>query len=830
MTHPTNDFELDRFQVEAIEHIDEGSSVVVAAPTGSGKTVIAEHAVDRAVANNRRAFYTAPIKALSNQKFNDLSRRIGSPRVGLLTGDNTINGDAEVVVMTTEVLRNMLYEGRNLDALETVILDEVHYLEDTFRGPVWEEVILNLPQHVKLVCLSATVSNAEEVRGWLETVRGATALVTETKRPVELTNLYVVGDRKGNRLHVVPTLVDHHPNPEGHRFDPDLRRGRDKRSGRSPWTTPGRLDMIDMLENRNLLPTIWFVFSRKGCDEAAENLQRSGARFTDETQAREMQAIAEERIAILDDDDLRLLGAEAWMAQLKRGIASHHAGLVPAFKEAVEIGFARGLIKVVFATETLALGVNLPAKSVIIDKLSKFTGEGHEILTPSQFTQITGRAGRRGIDDTGHALVPWSPFVTFDQVAALASSRSFRLKSAFRPTYNMAINLLSRRDPVEARALLARSFAQYQSNSELTRIETRLVKERQRVSELEDLAETDWDEFDNDAPDDRTVINDTITKLRQGDIITDASGERLAVMGVSWRKGQRARIRLVTTGGHEMRWDSSEMDQAPHTVGHITLPTPHSPDRPEFRADVASRMRRAEGDTNARQRRRERRAPGRARTDLNAARKELERLRRVAARHRGSIPHQFDAICDVLHRRGYLSDWKVTESGQVFGRIYHELDLLISDALLGGVFDDLTPPEIASVASTFTYEHRRPGPPPAPWFPSPKARDSFTRITKIGSDLRRVQRKAGVPKYRNPDGGFAAIAHSWAAGENLAVILDTDDLLTPGDFVRNIKQLTDLLRQLASVAPNSSTRSAASKAVELIHRGVVAASGAVEQQ
>ncbi len=823
-------FELDRFQTEAAAHIDAGRSVLVAAPTGSGKTVVAEHAIDRAIANGRRAIYTAPIKALSNQKYNDLAHRVGSRRVGLLTGDNTINGDADVVVMTTEVLRNMLYEGRDLSDLEVVVLDEVHYLEDTFRGPVWEEVILNLPLHVKLVCLSATVSNAEEVCGWLDTVRGRTELVVETTRPVDLTNLYVVGDRKSEKPHVIDTLVDGKPNLEGHRFDTDLRRGRDKGKSRRPqWRTPPRLDVIDLLQRQDLLPTIWFVFSRKGCDEAAETLERAGARFTTADEAAEVRFIAEEKISSLDPTDLQLLNAESWIRRLERGIASHHAGLVPAFKEAVELCFARGLVRVVFATETLALGVNLPARSVVVDKLSKFTGETHELLTPAQFTQITGRAGRRGIDKIGHALVPWSPFVTFDQVASLASSKSFRLRSAFKPNYNMAINLLTSHTPDEARALLARSFAQYQSNTELARLEVRLSRESQLVADLEREVGSQHDDIEPPKSDSATM-DEAITRLRPGDIVTDPAGRKLAVMGVSWRRGGRARIRLVSAGGHDIKWDSTELEHVPDTIGHIDLPTPHTPDRPDFRADVASRLRRARVKSGARAERRRRNEPEHSRADLQRARQEVERIKRMSARHRGSIPLQFDAICDVLHRRNHLDEWSVTDSGMFLSRVYHELDLLVVDSLVAGTFDGLTAPELASVASTFTYEHRRPGPAPDPWFPSHAARAAFMEISGIASELKRVQRKAGVTRFRDLEGGFAAMAHSWAAGEDLTVLMGSDDELTPGDFVRNIKQLIDLLRQLSSISPNPATRAAASSAVQAIHRGVVAVSGAVEEQ
>ena len=485
-TSADQEITLDRFQLEAMAHIDAGRSVLVAAPTGAGKTLVAEHAIRRALGAGERAFYTTPIKALSNQKYRDLVGGLGSARVGLLTGDNVINPDADVVVMTTEVLRNMLYAGRSLDQLAVVVLDEVHYLEDSFRGPVWEEVILTLPERVSLVCLSATVSNTDELGGWLESVRGATGVVVETERPVALTNLYAVADRRGERLHVLSTLVDDRPNPEGHRFDPERGAGRNRRHRpRRPWRAPSRSDLIDVLTKRDLLPVIWFVFSRNGCDEAAAAMARDDVRLTSSDEAMRIRIIADQRLATLEASDVAVLDAAGWLSNLERGIAAHHAGLVPAFKETIEQCFAEGLVRVVFATETLALGVNLPARSVVVDKLTKFTGEHHEALTPGQFTQLTGRAGRRGLDERGHAIVPWSPFTTFAQVAALAGSRSFRLRSAFRPTYNMAVNLLKRLDAESVRRLLGRSFAQYQADVSVSLTQQRLVRERQRLASLE---------------------------------------------------------------------------------------------------------------------------------------------------------------------------------------------------------------------------------------------------------------------------------------------------------------------------------------------------------
>lgn len=457
----TRDFVLDPFQVAATEAIDSGMSVLVAAPTGAGKTVVAEHAVAKAIREGRRVFYTTPIKALSNQKFNDFLSLYGTGAVGLLTGDNTINGDAPIVVMTTEVLRNMIYvDSSALADLAYVILDEVHYLQDAYRGPVWEEVIIHLPPHAKLVCLSATVSNADELAGWIEAVRGPTALITEDRRPVELDNFYLTHDRKTDRLSMVPVLDEGRPNPQGRRFDLDPH----QRWGKRRFATPRRAEVVEHLLDAQMLPAIYFIFSRAACEDSVKACLSAGIRLTDDGELIAIRAIVERHIDTLDSDDLVALGYGSWMAGLEAGLASHHAGLVPPFKEAVEECFVAGLVKVVFATETLALGINMPARTVVIEKLTKFTGERHEFLTPGQYTQLTGRAGRRGIDNHGNAIVAWSPFIPFDRVAGLVTSRQFQLESAFRPTYNMAVNLVRRHERAEARKILRRSFAQYQTD------------------------------------------------------------------------------------------------------------------------------------------------------------------------------------------------------------------------------------------------------------------------------------------------------------------------------------------------------------------------------
>lgn len=465
----SHDFRLDPFQVRARDAIRGDHNVLVSVPTGSGKTVVGEFAIERATGQGLRCFYTTPIKALSNQKFNDLRATLGDDAVGLLTGDHSINSDAPVVVMTTEVLRNMVYaESTGLEDLGWVVLDEVHFIADSYRGPVWEEVLIHTPPEVRFVCLSATISNATELTDWITSLRGDTTLVVEHERPVALDSVLMVGDRREDRIDLVPLLVRGRPNARGSRYDVDRRQQVVGRRRRPRFFTPRRPEVVRQLHNEELLPTLYFIFSRKGCDEAAARCVRAGLRLTTRAEQRRIDEIVEGCVAELDADDLTVLGFDRWLEALRSGIASHHAGLVPPFREAVELCFVEGLTKVVFATETLALGINMPARSVVIEKLSKFNGETHEALTPSTFTQLTGRAGRRGIDDHGHAVVLWSPFNTFRSVAELAASRDFTLESAFRPNYNMAANLIDRYDHTAALDVLRRSFAQFQLDRQVT--------------------------------------------------------------------------------------------------------------------------------------------------------------------------------------------------------------------------------------------------------------------------------------------------------------------------------------------------------------------------
>lgn len=860
-------FTLDRFQLEALAAVDAGQSVLVAAPTGSGKTVVAEHAVDQALSTGTKAFYTTPIKALSNQKFHDLVRRHGVENVGLLTGDNAVNAGAPVVVMTTEVLRNMLYaRSPALRGLRWVILDEVHYLQDAYRGPTWEEVIIHLPPEVSLVCLSATVSNAEELAQWLRTVRGPTAMVLETTRPVELTHVFAVDDRYAERMTVLPTLVDGRPNRDGERFD----RNPTKSAGgggrpRRRYAPPSRVEVVEWMAASDMLPAINFIFSRAGCDDAVRSCVDAGLRLASSQHRARIDAIADHHLRGLSDADLATLGHDRWRTALHAGVAAHHAGMVPPFKEAVEACFSQGLIPVVFATETLALGINMPARTVVIEKLTKFTGERHEFLTPGQFTQLTGRAGRRGIDPVGNALVLWSPFVSFGEVAGLVSSRSFPLTSAFRPTYNMAANLVRRYQPERAHHLLGLSFAQYQADRGVVALEQSLATRRQERQALLDTLGCDPAQLA-----DYVALADAVTTagtrarragvdqvrtalaaLRPGDVIAmggTTSGGLAAVLSVAHRKGGGVRVRVIGATRRVLLIGEQDLDAPPAVVNRIKLPVPFTPRSTAFQRDVAAALHALPATERSAQPDDPEVAPDADALalaqheladwpGLDADLKVWRRVRRVdqsiadlsrqVASRSGSLRRRFDLVLGLLERWDHVRDWSLTERGQQLVSVFHECDLLIVEALSDGLFDGLDAAEVAALTSTFIYEHRSPGPAPAPWFPTGPLRSRWERLDKLAGALVADERRSGLTPTRRPDPGFIAVAHAWASGGDLDEVLE-DENLTAGDFVRTMKVLLDLLGQVARVATDPTTSLAAEQAADVSLRGLVAASSLVD--
>jgi ATP-dependent RNA helicase HelY len=862
-------FDLDPFQLKALDALDAGRSVVVAAPTGSGKTVVGEYAVTRALREGSKAFYTTPLKALSNQKYGDLVARHGADQVGLLTGDNAINGDAPVVVMTTEVLRNMIYAGSgSLTGLRYVILDEVHYLQNAYRGPVWEEVIIHSPPTVDLVCLSATVSNAEELADWIRTVRGETEAVIEDRRPVDLHNLYLLGDRSSERLLLFPTLIDGRPNPEVSALDSKtLRHAGQRGRPRGRLYTPRRTEAVDLLGQHDMLPAIYFIFSRAACDDAVTQCLREGQRLTTPEERRQIRVIAEAHVEALSDEDLRVLDWGGWISGLEAGFAAHHAGMVPPFKEAVEACFAAGLVKVVFATETLSLGINMPARSVVIEKLTKFTGERHEFLTPGEYAQLTGRAGRRGIDEVGYAVVLWSPFVPFDQVAGLAGTRTYALTSSFRPTYNMAANLVRRYPPDVAHHLLNLSFAQYRADSDVVRLEAQLERTQELMAEAQQAAQCERgdvqeyrarlrasEESARQRPSMTAEVAAALERVKPGDVLVvpgGKSGGRVAVLSTARRRGGDLRLRAITPERRLVSLAPKDFPAPPRAVGRIELPAPYAPNNAGFQRHVASALMaarlREDGLVGFHGPRRHRGVVAQATAEAAAAhpvagcadvrlhlraadrveriQRDADRLERRIRGRTESLARQFDRVLRVLEAWGYVDGWSLTAAGQRLVRVYHEADLLVAECLQQGLLDGLEVPELASLASAFTYESRGPGEPTA-WFPGGRLRERWSAINQLAAELNSAEDEAGLPMTRPPDPGFIGLAHGWAAGQGLEQLIADEDM-SGGDFVRNVKQLIDLLRQLGEVAPDPATARAARTGANRLFRGVVAASSVV---
>jgi len=761
----------------------------------------------------------------------------------------------------------MIYaRSRALDDLGLVVLDEVHFLQDTYRGPVWEEVIIHLPRSIRLVCLSATVSNSAELAAWIETVRGPTTSVVETRRPVRLDDHYLVGDRTNDRLHFLSTFVHGAPNPDAARLDALAVRGRGsygrrpvKGSGQRTLYPPSRFETIELLATRKLLPAIFFIFSRNQCEEAARSAVAAGVRLTTDAERTAIRAIVDERLASLDDADLAVLGYADLLAQLDCGVAPHHAGMVPAFKEAVEQCFIAGLLKVVFATETLAVGVNMPARTVVIEKLTKFTGDHHEILTPGEYTQLTGRAGRRGLDEVGQAVVLWSPFVPFERVAALAASRSFNLRSAFRPTYNMAANLVRSYPSDEAHRLLNLSFAQYQADRDVVRLEARSQRLSASLAEARELAESPhgdiWDyraqraaeRLRSGAPDDREAA---MARFRPGDVVSVRRGRYSGpgVMVASAARKAGFRLTVITEDGEAMLVTADDIAGPIDVVGHVKLPGAFLPKSKDYRRDVARRLNRASlGSVSGRGRRHSRsdgqppagvhpvefdpdlRERMRAAGQAERLERELHDVSHRVEGHNRSLGREFDRVVDVLERRGYIdrsgrdgdASWGLTDQGARLARVFHESDLLVTECLGLGLLDAVDAPTLAGLLSTFVYEHRSPDPPAPPWFSSDQARRAWRGIAACSQDLATDEQASELSVHRAPDPGFFAAAHGWTAGHALDTVVG-DEEVTGGDFVRTMKQLIDLARQVAEVAPHPLTRALARDVSDAAFRGVVA--------
>lgn len=760
----TFDFEFDPFQVTACHAVEDGKGVLVAAPTGAGKTVVGEFAAFFALQAGKKCFYTTPIKALSNQKYSEFVAKFGEDRVGLLTGDTSINGEADILVMTTEVLRNMLYAGSNtLTNLGCVVMDEVHYLADKFRGAVWEEVLIHLMESVQVISLSATVSNAEEFGEWLGEVRGETEVIVSEIRPIPLFQHVLIGNRLMD-LFDQPSKI----NPEILQREREaIRRSSLGRNRRGRFTEPSdrmsRADIIEKLQRENLLPAITFIFSRVGCDAAVKQCLHSGLRLTSPEERTEIRQTALRYTQNIAEEDLEVLGFQEWLTALERGIAAHHAGLLPSFKGAVEDLFQRGLVKAVFATETLALGINMPARTVVLEKLIKFNGEAHVPITPGEYTQLTGRAGRRGIDIEGNAVIQWSPTVDSASAAGLASTRTYPLRSSFSPTYNMAINLISRFGRETARRSLESSFAQFQADRAVVGLTRQIRKNETLIQELMKDAQCHLGDFAEYARLRRSIKEVEVLLSRRDQRKTFENRQR----------------------GH-MESELAELRRS------LKAHSSHGCAEREDHARLAERA-------------------GRLTRENDGLTTRVENRTHVIAK-------TFDQICQVLEHLEYIDGEKPTVQGKILTKIYAESDLLLTESIRRGLLDDLNATELLSVASCMIFESRSQEN-LAPKLPSQKVTSTLTEIISLWAQLEAIENDFGVKTQREPDAGFCFISYKWASGNSLNSVLKGSDM-SVGDFVRSTKQLVDLLNQIAGASEK--LRPVCKDAVKRIDRGVVA--------
>ena len=800
------------------------------------------------MARGAKAFYTTPLKALSNQKRHDLARRLGAERVGLLTGDRVVNPEAPVVVMTTEVLRALLHERAPLlDGLAVVVLDEFHWLQEPSRGPVWEEVVILTPPDVALVCLSATLPEVDVVANWVNAIHGDTAVVVEHHRPVLLSHLYAVGNVQNDPPTVVPMFVDSRANPMAELLDGPRQRQtrgeglRDRNRARA--TTPARRDLLAVLQRSDMLSAIWFMLSRAGCDAAVAACLDEGVRLTDPDEARELRGLAGMAMEPLSEGDQRALNRGMWAAALEAGVAAHHGGLAPVQREAVEQAFAEGLVKVVFATETLAVGVNLPARTVVIDRVARPEGHGGGLLTATEFAQLAGRAGRRGIDDIGYVVVPWGSDVSFHQVFGLAGGRPAPLVSSFHPTPAMVANLVARRSADGARDFVRSSLAQHlldreavalavhlhAREEELARRSAALAGRRDVVDRVDDGGGGDGDA--DPASSEGRVEEPSVDALAPGDVVIDpgrpAFGRALVVGTGGQRRGESV-VEIVRRDGRRAVASARDFRGMPKVVARLALPN-LPPNGRGFARQAAALLdalptdRRRHGDTAAvpaaTNQKRQRLQHDEDRGEVERLAREVEGTREHLSHLRAGVDPELDATVALLQRRGHLDGWSLTQSGRMVRRLFHDAGLLIAEGVQRGVFDGLDGPELAALASCFTPRSR--GSEDSGRLPTRAVVDRWQEMRDLAVDLERAAHDADLPTTPLPDRAFAMPIHRWAAGADL------DDALAgttqrAGDLIREARQVAELLEQLRQVAAHD-LLAACDVALKGLLRGAVVA-------
>jgi ATP-dependent RNA helicase HelY len=865
-------FELDPYQLEAVGHLEAGMSVLVSAPTGSGKTVVAEYALSMCRAAGTKFFYTTPLKALSNQKFRDLARVYPQGDVGLLTGDNSINAEATVVVMTTEVLRNMIYEKSDLlSGLGVVVLDEVHYMHDPYRGAVWEEIVIMLDKNVRLVALSATVSNADAVAGWMDSLRGDVRVVYSDSRPVKLRDYYFVGNKlvglfSKNLQRIISDQLERAKRPPArgarHRKKLDLR--------------PRRVPVLKELAKKEMLPAIYFLFSRAACDDSASMWLSEGSRLTSKVESDRIEAYLDEKTSVLSASDLECLDYGVVRRAMTRGVAVHHAGVLPLFKEAIEELFTAGLVKVVFATETLSLGINMPARTVVIESLVKWGGDRHRPLTSGEYKQLTGRAGRRGIDDVGHAVILYQRQFSFDQIRGLVTREPSPVVSSFEVSYNMAANIMADRTLAGAKKILNLSFAQYVSDRRVVELEARVGSLRQELDA--ELAGSSCPEG-GDATTYRDLerrisresrrlskverqrrkrqADDAVAKLKPGDVVFLGERQAPSIAAFLKRRGSKKSgswLQVVDTGGTYRKVPVDSLEEVPEVLGTIDVQKLGSPKK-KVRKQAVARIESAEppggvkrggegpeekklrgvieqikvdreGHPCHRCKHRQRCLEAARRADRTSKKIRSDLKKQESARD--VVSRRLEDVAGLLQENGFMRGDELTRKGQLLRRIYNECDLLLVEALERGLLKRLSPRELCAFASWFIYESRdgeteseralmrveqdhlegAPG-------------DVLEELDAIMSRLKEHEALRGLDLLGSLDTGFSEEVYMWSGETGLEDMLSRYPEMSVGDMVRLIKQIIDLLRQLSDVTDDPGLRKKLSRSMGLLDRGVV---------
>jgi ATP-dependent RNA helicase HelY len=779
-------FELDPFQKEAIAKLDAGrGGVLVSAPTSSGKTVVAEYAIFRALQEGSKVIYTTPLKALSNQKYHDFVREYGEATVGLVTGENTINDEAPVVVMTTEILRNLIYEDlKRLDMVRYVVLDEVHYIDDFPRGSVWEEIVIQAPTTMKMVGLSATIGNFKDIADWMAENRGGMETVFHDVRPVEL-KLWLAMHNRFNPLFKSDGAIDQRTwSKAAEEEESSYRVG-----GYNRLPSNDLLQVIEELKRLDILPAIYFIFSRRGCREA---LQRCSYHELDLTTAEEKEAIdrvAAERLQSLTDRDEEALFRRMVDARLlRRGLAEHHAGLLPYHKEMVEELFQRGLIKVVFATETLSLGINMPARGVVVSSFTKFDGANFSNLTTGELTQLMGRAGRRGIDVIGHGVILKESDVEVGTIYEVAMGPTLVVESKFLPSYNMALNLLRIYTPAQAEGLMERSFGQFQKRLAEEHTRERLANARARLADIRHL----WD--------DHEVSIDDVTqyfKLEDRRRSIRIELKRLRREAGAERRGRRGRSRALGSAGRLAQ--RLEVEAKGLLERQKKLKLVRSPRFGEYLQKYA---------------------------EIRSLQKELEGGEREITGQMDEYARKLRRLCRILTETGFLAHDRPTEKGLFASRIYGENTILVTEAVWLGWLEGLAPEELCAVLVMLAAEDRERGrdrQPRAPRrYPTPAIAQTARLVRSLYFRFADMERDLDEPNLRQPSHDYIDFAYRWSSGESL------DQIPLPanvdiGDAIKSMKALYSLLRQLewAVRQAKSPLYETVSRAVAQMERDVI---------